>query len=185
MTAGDSQSTFGPRSGEVQLDGGISERSTAVRPYPLAQPLFTRIATMQLHQCAGVKPDIAGITVVKVVAALCSRFLPIEKGDGGHRAAWFSSILGIRCGLGNWRRTRRRSGRHFSARSMAGAGRGMSPTRVASAVVARLLARLQCFHLLGRDEGIEFLLRLLVNPSDLLLTLLLAQGRVSAHCLYF
>ena len=56
---------------------------------------------------------------------------------------------------------------------------------MASAVVPRLLARLQRFHLLRRDEGVEFLLGLLMNLTDLLLTLLLAQGRVGADCLYF
>jgi len=58
---------------------------------------------------------------------------------------------------------------------MAAAGRRMSNTWMASAVIPRLLARLQCFHLLWRNKGIEFLLGLFMDLSDLLLPLLLAQ----------
>ena len=43
---------------------------------------------------------------------------------------------------------------------------------VASTVAARLLARLQRFHLLWGNEGIEFLLGLLMDLSNSLLTLL-------------
>ena len=44
---------------------------------------------------------------------------------------------------------------------------------MASPVVTRLLARLQSFHLLWRNESIEFLLGLLMDLADLLLPLLL------------
>ena len=50
----------------------------------------------------------------------------------------------------------------------------MSGDGVGSAVVARLLTGFQRFHLLWRNEGIEFLLGLFMNLPDLLLTLLLA-----------
>lgn len=55
---------------------------------------------------------------------------------------------------------------------------------MACAVVARLLARLQRFHLLWRNEGIEFLLGLLMNFPNLLLPLLLSQRRVGADCFH-
>ena len=40
-------------------------------------------------------------------------------------------------------------------------------------MIARLLARLQCFHLLRRNKRIEFLLGLLMDLADFLLPLLL------------
>jgi hypothetical protein len=64
---------------------------------------------------------------------------------------------------------------------MAAADRGMSTTGMSFAVIARGLAGLHLLHLLRRNEGVEFLLRLLMDLPNFLLALLRSKRLIRAY----